>query len=129
MVKMLKSILYDPIPTPAGRSGRVSMVIGFVGWAILAVSAGLWLSSMTLEDDAPSLATSLRVAGGWVAGVCVVLYFAGILFAASGVTQFMNGIPDPGFKAVALGFALNGVPMGLIAAVAAYDRYVRDAGG
>lgn len=128
MVKMLKSILYDPIPTPAGRSGRVAMVIGFGGWAILAVAAGLWVTSMTLEDDAPSLATSLRVAGGWVAGFCVVLYFAGILFAASGVTQFMNGVPDPGFKAVALGFILNGLPMGLIAAVAAYDRYVRNGG-
>lgn len=128
MIKLVTSILYDPLPTPAGRSGRTAMVVGFVGWVILAVAAVLWFTSMPLEDDAPSLATSLRVAGGWVAGLCVICYFAGILLAASGVTQFMNGIPDPGFKAVVLGFALNGLPMALIAAAAAYDRYVRTPG-
>ena len=111
MVKMVKSILYDPLPTPAGRSGRAAMVVGFVGWVILTAAAALWFASMPLEDDAPSLATSLRVAGGWVAGLCVVCYFAGVLLAASGVTQFMNGVPDPGFKAVALGFVLIGLPM------------------
>lgn len=42
------------------------------------------------------------------------------------MTQFTNGIPDPGFKAVVLGFALNGLPMAPIAA--AYDRYVRTPG-
>ena len=129
MVKMVKSILYDPIPTPAGRSGRAAMVVGFVGWVILAVAATLWFASMPLEDDAPSLATSLRVAGGWVAGLCVICYFAGILLAASGVTKFMNSVPDPGFRAVALGFVLNGLPMALIAAAATYDRYVRNADG
>ena len=129
MIKLVKSILYDPLPTPAGRSGRTAMVVGFVGWVILTVAAVLWFASMPLEDDAPSLATSLRVAGGWVAGLCVICYFAGILLAASGVTQLMNGVPDPGLRAVVVGFALNGLPMVLIAAAAGYDKYVRNAGG
>lgn len=129
MVKMVKSILYDPLPTPAGRSGRAAMVVGFVGWVILSVSATLWFTSMPLEEDAPSLATSLRVAGGWVAGLCVICFFAGVLLAASGVTQLMNRVPDPGYRAIVLGFVLNGLPMALIAAAGTYDRYVRNAGG
>ena len=124
MVTLVRHILYDPLPTPAGRSGKLAVLVGFAGWVALSVAAGLWLTGLSLADD-PGLTTGLRVAGAWVAGGCLVGFFAGILASASGVTKLMNGVPDPGLKAVVLGFALNGLPMALIAAAGAYDRYGR----
>ena len=123
---MLRSIYYDPLPTPAGRSGRSGVTAGLIGWAILLVAALLY--ALSLQQDAqenPAMGTSLRVAAGWVAGFCVIAFFIGILFAAAGVTKQMNGVPDPGMKAVILGFALNMLPMLLVAAAAAYDKYGR----
>jgi len=123
---VLRSIYYDPIPTPAGRSGRSGVTAGLIGWAILILATLLYGLSLHQDElDNPALGTSLRVAAGWVAGFCVVAFFIGILFAAAGVTKQMNGVPDPGMKAVLLGFALNMLPMLLVAAGAAYDKYGR----
>ena len=123
---MLLSIFYDPLPTPAGRSGRASILTGLIGWGILSVAAGFWGTCLAVESGGDlNLATSLRVLAGWVAGLCVICYFLGVMLAASGVTKLMNGVPDPGFRSVALGFAVNGLPMLLVAAAAAYDKYGR----
>jgi hypothetical protein len=62
MIRLVREIVYDPIPTPAGRSGRVAVFAGFAGWALLAVAGTLWITSMTLGLDESGLATSLRVA-------------------------------------------------------------------
>jgi hypothetical protein len=122
---MILSIFYDPIPTPAGRSGRASMQTGMIGWVIMLVAGAFWGLSLYLEAETPSFATSARVIGGWIAGGCVICYFIGILLAASGITKLMNGIPDPGMKAIVLGFAFNGLPMVLVVLAGAYDKYGR----
>jgi hypothetical protein len=122
---MIWSIIYDPLPTPAGRSGRASMITGFVGWVILILAALVWGTSLFVEEANLNLSNNLRVIAGWIAGVCVVCYFIGILLAANGVTKLMNGIPDPGMKSIILGFALNGLPMILVALAAGYDKYAR----
>ncbi|MGL6072620.1 MAG: hypothetical protein ACRC8S_00535 [Fimbriiglobus sp.] len=120
---MILSIYYDPIPTPAGRSGRASMTTGMIGWAIMLVASIFWVVSMQLEAESPNLAKSASVTSGWIAGGCVICYFIGILLAASGITKLMNGIPDPGMKSIVLGFVFNGLPMVLVALAAAYDKY------
>jgi hypothetical protein len=125
MIRLVREIVYDPIPTPAGRSGRVAVFAGFAGWALLAVAGTLWITSMTLGLDESGLATSLRVAAGWIAGGCVVIYLTGMLFSASGATLLVHGVPDSGLRAVTLGFALNGLPMVLIGVAAAYDKFLR----
>lgn len=123
---MLRSIYYDPLPTPAGRSGRSGVTAGLIGWAILLLAGALYAGSLYMDaEDNLTLGTNLRVAAGWLSGICVIAFFAGILFAAAGVTKQMNGIPDPGMRAVLLGFALNTLPMLLVAAGAAYDKYGR----
>ncbi len=125
MIRLVREILYDPIPTPAGRSGRLAVLAGFGGWAVLAVAGALWFMSMALGIDESGLATSLRVAAGWIAGGCVIIYLTGILLSASGATLLVHGVPDSGLRAVVLGFALNGLPMVLIGIAAAYDKYLR----
>ncbi len=114
----------DPIPTPAARCGRAAVVAGLVGWACLALAGALYAVSLAGADD-ETLATSLRVAAGWVVGPAIVAYFVGILWAAAGVTRQMHAVPDPGLKIIVTGFLLNGLPMILVAAGAAYDKVGR----
>lgn len=114
----------DPIPTPCARCGRAAIVAGLVGWFCLAVAGGLYAASLATADD-EMLSTSVRVAGGWVVGPAVVAYLVGTLWAAAGVTRQMHAVPDPGLKLVVAGFLLNGLPMFLVAAGAAYDKVGR----
>ncbi len=114
----------DPIPTPAARAGRAAVVAALLGWVSLAAAGGLYLMSLRAQPD-EHLATSFRVACGWAVGPAIVAFLVGTIAAAAGVTRQMNGVPDPGLKVILVGFALNGLPMVLVAMGAAYDKVGR----
>ena len=112
-------MFFDPMPTPAGRSGRVAVYLGIVGWLLLLIAGGLYASSRAIPED-EYVSTSLRIACGWVTGVSVIVFLLGVLFCASGVILLMNGVPDPGLRSIIIGFALNGLPRVIVFGVAAY---------
>ena len=114
-------MFFDPMPTPAGRSGRVATYLGIIGWLFLIASGGFYIASRAVTND-DYVSTSLRIACGWLAGISVVFLLLGVLFCASGVTKLMNGVPDPGMTAIIIGFALNGLPMVVVFGIAAYQK-------
>ena len=114
-------MFFDPMPTPAGRSGRVAVGLGLIGWLFLLIAGGLYAGSLSIPED-EYVSTSLRIACGWMTGVSVIFFLLGVLFCAAGVIKLMNGVPDPGMKSIVIGFALNGLPMVIVFGIAAYQK-------
>lgn len=103
----------DPLNTFAEQSGRRSIWIGFIGWAVLAVGLAALLGGKALADTdrygiVSGTGVLLLVAGG-------ATVIGGLMVAAHGFTLLIHDIPDPGQKWVIGGVAVNGLPMVLVA--------------